>query len=572
MSDILFLVLRRMRPPLLLLVIVYAVATLGMTLMPGIDDNGEVYYMSFFHAFYFVSITGTTIGFGEIPYDFTDSQRAWALVCVYISVTSWLYAIGHMLSLVQDPTFKQALSHRAYRNSIQRIDLPFYIICGYGETGMLINRGLAELGLQTVIIDFNAERIGSLELEDLPIVPIALNADSTEPQSLVTAGLNHPSCKGLIAVTEDDHTNLKIAVSAKLMNKAIPVICRSEIEDEANNMASFGTDTIINPFQTFARRLNLLINKPDLHRLHNWLINQHSREYISGGDLPKGRWIICGFGRLGQAIHKQLANDGIELIIVDAHPDQFDLADSIIAGRGTEASTLREAGIMEAQVIIAATDDDANNLSILITARQLKQNIYTIGRVSGADNEQLFVQAKCDYIMRRSQVVANEALTTISRPLVSKFLRFSNGITEDETETLIGEILTITKGKNPITTRLHLNQRNAPAIVDHLAAGNKITLGQLCQNEKFPGSSGIALLIHRDGVNKLLPSHEIELQIDDDLLLCGRRNATLLAHRLCNNFELIDTLLNANPHHIPLLRWLSRRAHSKVAPESVNSV
>ena len=61
MNTVLFLILRRMRPPLLLLTIVYAVATFGLTLLPGLDDEGNVWHMDFFHAFYFVTFMGTTI-------------------------------------------------------------------------------------------------------------------------------------------------------------------------------------------------------------------------------------------------------------------------------------------------------------------------------------------------------------------------------------------------------------------------------------------------------------------------------------------------------------------------------
>ncbi|MBT8115866.1 MAG: hypothetical protein KJP04_10805 [Arenicella sp.] len=164
MSDIFFLVLRRLRAPLILLVSVYAVATFVMTLIPGVDEDGNVWYMSFFHAFYFVSFMGTTIGFGEIPYAFSDAQRAWVLVCIYISVSAWLYAIGSMLNLLQNQAFRQALSRKAFERSINRIDLPFYLICGYGETGALINEGLAELGLQTIIIDYNPDRTSSIEI------------------------------------------------------------------------------------------------------------------------------------------------------------------------------------------------------------------------------------------------------------------------------------------------------------------------------------------------------------------------------------------------------------------------
>ena len=121
MSDIFFLVLRRLRVPLILLISVYAIATLGMTLIPGTTEDGETWYMSFFHAFYFVSFMGTTIGFGEIPHPFNDAQRAWVLVCIYTSVISWLYGIGTMLKLLQDDTFTNAVAKKAFQRSIQKI-------------------------------------------------------------------------------------------------------------------------------------------------------------------------------------------------------------------------------------------------------------------------------------------------------------------------------------------------------------------------------------------------------------------------------------------------------------------
>ena len=74
MENIVFLILRRMRQPLLTLLVVYAVSILGLTLIPGQDADGNVWHMSIFHAFYFVSYMATTIGFGEIPYAFTDAS------------------------------------------------------------------------------------------------------------------------------------------------------------------------------------------------------------------------------------------------------------------------------------------------------------------------------------------------------------------------------------------------------------------------------------------------------------------------------------------------------------------
>ncbi|MFT5135993.1 MAG: voltage-gated potassium channel [Arenicella sp.] len=560
MSDVFFLVLRRLRIPLILLVMVYAIATLGMTLIPGIDPNGQPWHMSFFHAFYFVSITATTIGFGEIPYPFTDTQRAWALICAYTSVVAWLYAIGNMLRLLQDPTFKNAIAERTFARNIKDIDRPFYIICGYGETGMFINQGLSQLGIQTVIIDRDHNRTNSLELEDLSLPPIILNADATDPRNLVYAGLHHSKCAGIIAVTEKDHTNLKVAVASKLLNENVPVICRSEIQDEADNMASFGTNVIINPFLTFANRLNLMAYDPALHQIQNWFINQHSSQHLTERLLPKGRWIICGFGRLGKSIEATLAKDGIEMVVVDPDPEQSGAPEGSIVGRGTEAKTLHEAGISDASVIVAASNDDANNLSVMITAHQINKEIYTIGRVNDEANQSLFEQANCDYIMRRSQLVANEVLTSISRPLVSKFIKYSSSLKDDSTERLIEDIDKLTGRHDPITWRLLLNAEQSPALASHLEQGLALSVGQICQNELLPRSDCLPLLLQRGNVSHLLPSSDTQLLMNDELLVCGRRRSLLLPQRLRENGELIDTLINKNPRHIPLLRWWRRNA------------
>jgi len=563
MSDIFFLVLRRMRMPLIFLIIVYAIATLGMTLIPGVDPNGETWHMSFFHAFYFVSFMGTTIGFGEIPYAFTDAQRAWVLVCIYTSVIAWLYGIGNLLRLIQDDTFRNAVAERAFRLSIKRIEQPFYIICGFGETGRLINQGLSDLEIQTVIIDQDAERTNTLELESRLIVPIVLTADITQAENLIAAGINLAHCKGVIAVTQNDHTNLKIAVASKLVNKNVPVICRSEVQDEADNMASFGTDAIINPYLIFGRRLSLLTRNPGLHRIQNWFINQHSTEHIdqrlSKQGLPSGKWIICGYGRLGRAIAHYLEEDKVEMVIVEVDPIAKRAPQGAIVGRGTEATTLEEAGITDAAVIVAATDDDANNLSILMTAQQLNEDICTIGRVSREADHTLFVRARCDYIMRRSQVVANEVLTIISRPLVTKFVQYSSSLTPNATQNLIERICLLTNNAPPITWRLIVDQKNAPALASFLQAGGSLSVGEVCQNKRIPRSESVPLLLLRGGMSHLLPSEDMPLQEHDELLMCGHRSATLVAQRLRDNSELLDSLINQNMHQIPLLRWLSRR-------------
>src|SRR5829696_2160096 len=99
-STTIFLVLRRMRTPLIVLIVIFAVSVLGLTLIPGQDPEGRPWRMGFFDAFYVMSYTASTIGFGEIPYPFTYNQRMWVTISIYLTVVGWAYAIGSLLALV----------------------------------------------------------------------------------------------------------------------------------------------------------------------------------------------------------------------------------------------------------------------------------------------------------------------------------------------------------------------------------------------------------------------------------------------------------------------------------------
>lgn len=144
MNNLLFLFLRRLRAPLITLISVYAVSIFGMTLIPGQDADGNVWYMDFFHAFYFVSYMGTTIGFGEIPYEFTDAQRMWVTFTIYATVITWLYGIGTMLAVLQEPMFGRLMRLRGFRSQVRDLQEPFYLVCGYGVTGRLLVRRLVK--------------------------------------------------------------------------------------------------------------------------------------------------------------------------------------------------------------------------------------------------------------------------------------------------------------------------------------------------------------------------------------------------------------------------------------------
>ncbi|RTZ58426.1 MAG: potassium transporter TrkA, partial [Gammaproteobacteria bacterium] len=86
MTLVTSLIMRRMRKPLIVLIIAYTICIAGIMAAPGVDAQGNPWHMGLFHALYFVSYMATTIGFGEIPYEFSDMQRLWTIFAIYIGV------------------------------------------------------------------------------------------------------------------------------------------------------------------------------------------------------------------------------------------------------------------------------------------------------------------------------------------------------------------------------------------------------------------------------------------------------------------------------------------------------
>ena len=167
MHNVISLLLRRMRLPLIILISTYAISVVGLTLMPGIDDQGNPWRMDFFHAIYFVSFLGSTIGFGEIPYPFTGAQRMWTTFSIYAAVVSWLYAIGTILTVIQDQGFRRVLASSSFARKVRRMQEPFYILCGYGDASRLLVRELSEHGIHCVVVEKDQEKILDLAVEDL---------------------------------------------------------------------------------------------------------------------------------------------------------------------------------------------------------------------------------------------------------------------------------------------------------------------------------------------------------------------------------------------------------------------
>jgi Trk K+ transport system NAD-binding subunit len=526
LDHIVFLIFRQMRTPLLALIVAYSVAIIGFVLIPGEDATGAPARMDVFHAFYFVGFMSTTIGFGEIPYPFTDAQRLWTSLCIFLTVSVWLYSAGTLIALLQDKTFQRAMAERRFAKQVRNLREPFYLVCGYGETGSTLVQALTERDQRVVTIDIKPERIALLRLESLREFVPALAADARSPSSLLDAGLSHRLCAGVAALTNVNAANLKIAITAKLLRPKIKVICRADSVAVEANMASFGTDHIYDPFDTFALYLATAIQCPQLTRLFEWLNSESRRAPPASRPPPaSGRWILCGYGRFGKALYRHLSKQALEIVVIEANPTRTGQPpdSELVVGPGTEAHTLKEAGIEDAVGLVAGTDDDANNLSIIMTARELNAALFVVARENFSENHGLFCAVEAEIIMHPSAIIAERIQLLLATPLLAEFRELARRQGESWALELVNRINDLVLKETLVVWELTINPEEANAIDYALAGGDAVPLATLLRNHHDRDASlpAIPLLLMRNHQRQLLPSGDLHLNQGDQLLFCG---------------------------------------------------
>lgn len=550
MHNLIFVLLRRLHLPLILLICVYAISILGFVLIPGVDDQGQPWRMGFFHAFYFVSYMGTTIGFGEIPYSFTDAQRMWTLFSIYSTVIAWLYGIGALLTTLQDPGIRKQMIASSFQRSIKRINDPFYIICGYGDTGSMLVTAFNEVGIKAVVVEIEQARVDELELADFDMVMPVLCADASQPENLVRAGLKNRHCIGVVGLTNDDAVNLQISISAKLLNPEIRIISRAESRDVAVNILSFGTDYVINPFDVFSDRLAMALHSPGFYLLDEWMTSVPHEPLTEPLFPPRGKWILCGYGRFGKAVYSGLVQEDMEITIIEAKPDVTGAPSDVIIGRGTEAETLLEADIENAVGIVAGTDDDANNLSIILTAKQLNPDIFLVARQNVSNNDEIFQAANLDLVMRRGSVIAHTIFAIIRTPLLETFLEKARENDAEWANGLVSRISGIVGDEAPVIWDVTLSEELNPGVYGCLQKMMDLSIGDLYRDpqDRDKRLDCVALLHRRGDFSIVQPNDELDIIDGDQILFCGHPKAKSKMQGHLQNENVCQYILTGEEH------------------------
>lgn len=210
-----------------------------------------------------------------------------------------------------------------------------------------------------------------------------------------------------------------------------------------------------------------------------------------------GHYIICGMGRVGRSVARELTRKPAPFVVVENAESKLQLYQSenwlVMKGDATQEQILRQAQIDRARGLIAVTTTDATNLYIVLTARGLNPRLKIIARASEEGAEKHLLKAGADSVVSPYSFAGQRIAQSLLRPNVVSFL--------DTATTHLGIDLEI--GEIQVT-------------------GKSVFAGKTIESSRIRQDRGVIILaIKRQQGMRFNPAPDEPIQPDDCLIAMG---------------------------------------------------
>lgn len=211
-------------------------------------------------------------------------------------------------------------------------------------------------------------------------------------------------------------------------------------------------------------------------------------------------FILCGYGRVGREIAREFLAENVPFVVLDVN--QHSLAEAkdeghlVVEGNAADVEVLRTAGIERARGLITATDSDADNVYVTLSARVLRPDLFIVARANQDDSDAKLRFAGANTAISPYHIGGKRMASLALRPTAVEFV---DTVLEAGNTDLLLEDLTIRRGSS--------------------AAGKK--LGAIVGE----ASEVIVLAIKRNNTMMFRPSEQTVLEVDDEMVAAGPREA-----------------------------------------------
>ena len=223
--------------------------------------------------------------------------------------------------------------------------------------------------------------------------------------------------------------------------------------------------------------------------------------------------IVCGFGRIGVMLAKDLAAGGADFVILERSEARFtqarDLGYLCWQGDATDEAALITVGIERARILATVLPDDAANVFITLSARSLNPALQIIARGEAPSTQTKLIQAGADKVVLPTHIGAERIAEMILFPETARFIRGSERMADFE----------------KVLRDLGLEMEVVVAAEQTAVAG--LTIQDL--ETRAAGAFFVVQINRRDGETVTKPPGELRIEAGDGLVVVGRVGSKLNA-------------------------------------------
>ena len=169
-----------------------------------------------------------------------------------------------------------------------------------------------------------------------------------------------------------------------------------------------------------------------LGTLTQWLIETELGTYFGQRRMErqisklKDHYVVCGVGRVGRAVAREFEAARAPFVVIEREQERLrwvlDRDALLVVGDATHEEALRQAGVERARGLVAAVAGDAENLYIVLTARQLNPGLKIVARAAEEEAEKALRRAGADLIISPYTFTGHRIAQALLRPNVVDFL------------------------------------------------------------------------------------------------------------------------------------------------------
>jgi voltage-gated potassium channel len=156
---------------------------------------------------------------------------------------------------------------------------------------------------------------------------------------------------------------------------------------------------------------------------------REARRMTEAIEALDGHMILCGYGRVGSTVARELAHAGERFVVLDINPASLDAARAdghlVVMGDATTDAVLLDAGVERARCLITTIDSDANNVYVTLSARAFNPALFVVARANQEGSEAKLLQAGANRVVSPYTRAGRQIAELSVRPGVADFIDFA---------------------------------------------------------------------------------------------------------------------------------------------------